>query len=160
MSMTTEQSLNQLRHLDNEVQAMVTEQTRLADQRQALIDMAETWGGSPNGVCVQHSIGSKTESIGISLANLMTDERVTEKIQQYQRRIYRKLGELLEKKYNALLVIERIPEGKYRTLLMYRYINNLKWETIADLMGYAQNWVEIDLKRKAIDAFDEAKTTM
>ena len=157
--MTTEQSLTELRHLDNEIQALTVEQTRLADQRQSLIDMAESWGGL-SGVCVQSMPGSKTESIGISLAGLMTDERVTEKIRQYQRRIYRKLGELLEKKYNALLVIERIPEGKYRTLLMYRYINNLKWETIADLMGYAQNWVEIDLKRKAIDAFDEAKTTM
>jgi hypothetical protein len=153
--MTTEQFLNSLRFIDNEIQALSLERTRIADQRQELLDLAETWGGL-NGICVQHSPGSRTESIGIALA--MTEDE-GDKIQQYQHKIYRKLGELLEKKHNALLIIEKIPDAKHRALLMHRYINNLQWSTVADLMGYTENWVKIALKEQAIGAYDKARTT-
>jgi hypothetical protein len=57
--------------------------------------------------------------------------------------------------------IDRIPEAQYRSLLIFRYINSLRWSTVADLMGYTQNWIESDLKRKAVEAFEAAeKTTM
>ena len=153
--MTTEQFLNSLRFIDNEIHSLELERSRISDQRQAILDLAESWGGL-SGVCVQSSPGSKTESLGIRLA-LVDDEFAMKRAQQYAERIRRKWAELLDRKLTALLVIERIPDARHRALLMHRYINNLQWSTVADLMGYNQNWLEIDLKRKAIEAYEKAK---
>ena len=153
--MTTEQFLNSLRFIDNEIQALNLERSRISDQRQAILDLAESWGGL-SGVCVQSTPGSKTESLGIRLA-LVDDEFAMKRAKQYAERIRRKWAELLDRKLTALLVIERIPDARHRALLMHRYINNLQWSTVADLMGYNQNWLEIDLKRKAIEAYEKAK---
>ena len=153
--MTTEQFLNSLRFIDNEIQSLQLERTRISDQRQAILDLAESWGGL-SGVCVQNTPGSKTESLGIRLA-LVDDDLATQRAKQYAEKIRRKWAELLDRKLTALLVIERIPDARHRALLMHRYINNLQWSTVADLMGYNQNWLEIDLKRKAIEAYEKAK---
>ena len=153
--MTTEQFLNSLRFIDNEIHSLELERSRISDQRQAILDLAESWGGL-SGVCVQSTPGSKTESLGIRLA-LVDDEFAMKRAKQYAERIRRKWAELLDRKLTALLVIERIPDARHRALLMHRYINNLQWSTVADLMGYNQNWLEIDLKRKAIEAYEKAK---
>ena len=153
--MTTEQFLNSLRFIDNEIHSLELERSRISDQRQAILDLAESWGGL-SGVCVQNTPGSKTESLGIRLA-LVDDDLATQRAQQYAEKIRRKWAELLDRKLTALLVIERIPDARHRALLMHRYINNLQWSTVADLMGYNQNWLEIDLKRKAIEAYEKAK---
>lgn len=106
------------------------------------------------GVCVQTMPGSKTESIGIQLAGLMTAEDVVNKINQYQARINRKIDKLVDMKQQAMDCIEQIKDSKYRTLLTLRYISNYKWVTVADLMGYTQDWVEMRLKREAIKAYE------
>jgi hypothetical protein len=154
--MTGEQFLNSIRYLDNEINALDYERVRVMDQRQALLDAAETWGGL-TGVCVQHSPGSRTESIGIALASLITPEAVARKINQYQERLNRKIDALVDKKNRALTTIDKIDDPQCRTLLMLRYLRNYKWSTIADLMGYTINWIMNDLKHRAITAFEEAE---
>lgn len=37
--------------------------------------------------------------------------------------------------------LEQMPEVKERMLLTYAYIDGLKWEEIADKMGYSYSWV-------------------
>jgi hypothetical protein len=158
--LTGEQFLNSIRYLDNEINALDYERVRIMDQRQALLDAAQTWGGL-TGVCVQHSPGSRTESIGIALASLITPEEVARKINAYQERLNRKIDVLIDKKNRAMTTIDRVQDGKLRTLLTLRYLRNCNWSTVADLMGYTQNWVEIQLKHEAIRAFEAAeKTTM
>ena len=154
--MTGEQFLNSIRYLDNEINALDYERGRVMDQRQALLDAAQTWGGL-TGVCVQHSPGSRTESIGIALASLITPEQVARKINAYQERLNRKIDALVDKKNRALTTIDRVADPQCRTLLTLRYISNYKWATVADLMGYTINWIMNDLKRRAIEAFEKAE---
>lgn len=151
--MTGEQFLNSIRYLDCEINALDYERVRVMDQRQALLDAAESWGGL-NGVVVQHSISSKTESIGIALASIITPEQVARKINGYQERINRKIDRLVNKKHKALSTIEKMSVTAHRALIMYRYINCLQWSTIADLMGYEQGYVRDDLKLQAIREFE------
>ena len=154
--MTGEQFLNSIRYLDCEINALDYERVRVMDQRQALLDAAESWGGL-TGVVVQHGISSKTESIGIALASIVTPEAVARKINAYQERINRKIDRLISNKNRALNAIDRVDDPKYRTLLTLRYISGYKWSTVADLMGYTQNWVEVTLKHEAIQAYEAAE---
>ena len=153
--MTTEQFLNSLRFIDNEIQALNLERSRISDQRQSILDLAESWGGL-SGVCVQNTPGNKTESLGIRLA-LVDDDLATQRAKQYAERIRRKWAELLDRKLTALLVIERIPDARHRALLMHRYINNLQWSTVADLMGYNEHYIRLELRKFAIEAYERAK---
>ena len=151
--MTGEQFLNSIRYLDCEINALDYERVRVMDQRQALLDAAESWGGL-TGVVVQHGISSKTESIGIALASIVTPEAVARKLNGYQNRINRKIDKLVNMKHKAMDYIEKIPDAKYRALLMLRFINCYKWATIAELMKYNEHYVRIDLVKLAIPAFE------
>jgi len=153
--MSGEQFLNSIRHLDNEINALDHERVRMMDRRLDLLESAESHG-SMSGVVVQHSIGSKTESIGIRLADLETPEDVTARVNRLQQRINKKIDQLVDRKQKALDVIERIPSTTHRALLLYRYLNCLKWETIADLMGYEPNYIRFELKQAAIAAYETA----
>lgn len=153
--MTGEQFLNSIRHLDNEINALDLERCRWMDRRQDLLDSAERHGGL-TGVVVQHAVGSRTESIGIQLADMITPEQVAERINRYQERIIRKIDKLVDRKEKAMYIIDRIECTAHRTLLLYRYITGLQWATIADLMCYEPGYVRDDLKLAALAAFEEA----
>lgn len=151
--MTAEDFLNSIRHLDNEINALDLERCRWMDKRQDILDSAESHN-SLTGVVVQHGVGSRTESIGIRLADLETPEDVTARVNRLQQRINKKIDQLVDRKQKALDVIERIPSTTHRALLLYRYLNCLKWETIADLMGYEHGYVRDDLRVAALEAFE------
>ena len=156
--MTGEQFLNSIRNLDYEITALDHTRTRLMDQRQDILDRAMS-NAALTGVCVQHSAGSKTEALGVQLADLITPEQLVTKLNRLQARVNKRIDTLVDKKEQAQAVIERIPDARYRALLTYRYINNLKWSSVADLMGYTINWVVNDLKPRAIDAYERADKT-
>jgi len=156
--MTGEQFLNSIRGLDYEITALDTERVRIADCRQDLLERAESIGAAMNGVCVQHSPGSKTETIGVQLGDLMSCEDVVRKLNHYQNRINNKIDELVDRKRRAKDIIDRLPDARHRALLTHRYLSNLKWASIADIMGYTQDWVEMRLKREAIQAYEAAET--
>ena len=156
--MTGEQFLNSIRNLDYEITALDHTRTRLEGQRQDILDRAMS-NAALTGVCVQHSAGSKTEALGVQLADLITPEQLVTKLNRLQARVNKRIDTLVNKKEQAQAVIERIPDARYRALLTLRYINNLKWSSVADLMGYTINWVVNDLKPRAIDAYERADKT-
>lgn len=157
--MTGEQFLNSIRGLDCEINALDTERCRMADRRRDLMEKAESLGAGLNGVCVQHAVSSKTESLGVALADLMTPEEVARKLNQYQERINRRIDLLVDRKQQAQEAIGQIADARCRALLIYRYINGYKWVTIADLMKYTENWVKVDLKQMAIAEFERCMKT-
>ena len=135
---------------------MDCERTKIAYRRQELLEQAENIGAALNGICVQHSPGSKTETVGVQLADLMTVEEVAQKLNQYQSRINRKIDMLVDRKEEAQGIIECIPLAAHRAVLIHRYMTNLRWPTIADIMGYTDTYVRDDLKYQAIAAFERA----
>ena len=151
--MSGEQFLNSIRHLDNEINALDHERVRMMDRRLDLLESAERYGGI-SGVVVQHSIGSRTESIGIQLASLITPQQVAERINRYQERINRAIDRLVERKERALSLIDQMEDGKHRTLITLRYLCGYRWDTVADLMCYDPSYVRDDLKQAAITAFE------
>lgn len=156
--MIAEQFLNSIRGLDCEITALDNERVRLSERRQDLLDQAENLGAALSGVSVKHSIGSKTENIGVQLADLPVD--ITRRLNEYQRRINRQIDLLVDRKQLALDTIAQIEDSRCRALLTMRYINGYKWVTIADVMKYTENWVKVDLKQLAISEFQRyMKTT-
>ena len=153
--MTAEDFLNSIRHLDNEISALDLERCRWMDKRQDLLDSAESHSAI-TGVVVQHAMSSRTESIGIQLADMITPDKVVDRINKLQARINRKIDTLVARKQEALDTIERVPSTTHRALLLYRYLNCLKWDTIADLMGYEPNYIRFELKQAAIAAYETA----
>lgn len=156
--MTTEKYLNSLRHMDYEINSLTTTHSRLMDQRQDILDRAYATA-EISAVCVQHTPQNKTEALGLELVGLPTPAELVTKINRLQARINGRIDALVDKKARAQIIIERIPDARYRALLTYRYINNLKWSSVADLMGYTINWVVNDLKPQAIDAYERADKT-
>lgn len=152
--MTGEQFLNSIRYLDHEINALDAQRVQLNDQRLDILDRA--YPGAGLGAKVQHSVGSRTEALGVQLADLRTPEEVCRRVEQLQHQVNKKIDELVDRKRMALEVIERIPDARHRALLIHRFINNYKWSTVADLMGYTQDWVEMRLKREAINAYERA----
>lgn len=152
-SVTGEQFLNSIRYLDCEITALDNSRCRLESRRQDLLDKAESIGASLDRV--QHGISSKTEDIGVQLADLVTPEELARKLQAYQDRINKRIDKLIDLREEATGLIEKLPDARYRTLLMLRYLQNLKWSTVADLMGYTEGWVKNDLRAQAIEAFDK-----
>lgn len=155
--MTGEQFLNSIRGLDLEISALDHERCRIADRRRDLLEQAESLGASLAGVCVQHSVGSRTENLGVQLADTMSVVDVVTRLNDYQNKINRKIEELMDRKERAKVIIDHVPDARLRALLIHRYISNLRWSSIADIMGYTQNWVEVKLARQAVEAFEKAE---
>jgi len=150
--MTGEQFLNSIRHLDYEITALDHTRTRLEGQRQDILDRAMS-NAALTGVCVQHGARSKTEALGVQLADMITPGEAARRIERLQARVNRKIDELVDRKERALTVVERMQSPRCKTLILQRYLNNLKWTTIADLMGYNEHYVRVDLKREAVAEF-------
>ncbi len=149
--MTAEQFLNSIRGLDCEITALDNERVRIAERRRDLLEQAENIGAALPRVNVKHGVSSRTEDIGIQLADLPAD--ITRRLNEYQRRINSIIDLLVDRKQIALDVIEQIEDARYRALLTLRYINGYKWVTIGDLMGYTDTYLRDDLKIQAIAAF-------
>lgn len=152
--MTGEQFLNSIRYLDCEINALDHERVRMADQRQDILDRAQNLGANLSGICVQQGVSSKTETLGIELASTLTIESLIKKLNTYQALINAKIDALVDRKREAVSAIDRVDEPRYKALLIYRYIDVLKWSTIADLMGCTEAYARIDMKDGAIAAFE------
>lgn len=150
-----EQYLNSIRNLDLEIDALDTARSRYTGKRQDLIDQAENIGAALNGVCIQHPVGSKTENIGVQLADLPTYDEFTHKVNQFKCRIIRKKEELVSRKQDAMDVIDQMKDAQLRSVIINRYVNDLQWSTIADLMGFTEHYVRIDIKWRAIEEFTQ-----
>ena len=152
--MTGEQFLNSIRYLDNEIDALDHERVRLSSQRQDILDKAENLASPLNGVRVQQGLSNRTEALGLELASAPDVTSLVRRLNSYQQRINRKIDELVDRKQKALDVIEDIPDARYRTLLTLRFLSNLQWSTIADMMGYTDAYVRLSLKDESISEFE------
>ena len=153
--MTAEQFLNSIRGLDCEITALDNERVRMTERRRDLLEQAENIGAALSGVSVRHGVSSKTENIGIQLADLPAD--ITKRLSDYQRRINRQIDLLVDRKQVALDTIERIEDARCRALLTLRYINGYRWATIADMMKYNEHYVRLELKAQAISEFERVR---
>lgn len=50
--------------------------------------------------------------------------------------------------------VDHIEDPRYKSILIMRYISGLKFEDIAEKMGYGKRWT-IKLHREALEAFDK-----
>jgi len=153
--MTGEKFLVSIRHLDCEINALELQKNRLGDQRQSLLDRAYPSGNL--GVVVQHSVGSKTEALGVQLATLVPPdpEQLFEQHKALMDLINRKIDRLVALKEKAMELIEGLPNSRERALLVHRYLNNCTWAEVGELLGYSESHVRDELKTTAIEAFEE-----
>jgi len=150
--MTGEQFLNSLISLEGDITALDTQRVNLDGRRQSILDRARP-SASPSGICVQTTPGSRTESLGIALADLPSPAELGEKINALQRRINRLIDLQIDRKRLALDIIGRMEPTKRRTLIIQRYLNGVRWRTIADLLHHDEHYVRVELRREAVDEF-------
>ena len=150
--MTGEQFLNSLISLEGDITALDTQRVNLDGRRQSILDRAHPTAAL-SGVCVQTMPGSKTESLGIELAELPSPKELVDKLNGLQRRINRMIDLQIDRKQIALDIIEKMDTTKRRTLIIQRYLNGVKWSTIADLLHYNEHYVKIDLRCEAVAEF-------
>lgn len=155
-TLSGERFLESIRHLDREIAALDHERMRLSSCRQDILDKARSLSGFPDGVRVQHGLSNRTEAIGLELASLPDVESLVRKLNAYQHRVNCRIDELVDRKQKAMDIIERIPDARYRALLVHRFLSNLRWSTIANMMGYTEAYVRLSLKDEAIGEFDRA----
>ena len=153
-NMSGERFLESIRHLDREIAALDHERVRLSSCRQDILDKARNLSGSLDGVRVQHGPSNRTEAIGLELASIPDVENLVRKLNAYQHRVNCRIDELVDRKQRALDIIERIPDARYRALLIHRFLSNLRWSTIANMMGYTDAYVRLTLKDEAISDFE------
>ena len=84
--MTGEQFLHSLLSLEGDITALDTQRVNLDSRRQSILDRARP-SAAPSGICVQTTPGSRTESLGIALADLPSPAELVEKVNALQRRI-------------------------------------------------------------------------
>ena len=86
----------------------------------------------------------EVDSMQKTIANIM-DLRVE---------INEKIDEFVDLQREIMHVIDKVPNSKYRSILTYRYLTFLEWESIALKMRYTTNHVH-RLHRKALDVVEK-----
>jgi len=90
-------------------------------------------GSSPNFPYVKHSI--IIEGYDIKTYN--------SKVKRIQNRLNRKLIELVDEKDKLTKYIYELKDSDLRQILIYRYVDCLKWEEIGEKMKYASITVRV-----------------
>lgn len=70
-----------------------------------------------------------------------TLEETIAKIDQLERIINARIDELVNLRETAFSMIKKIPDLDQQNILIARYIQNLKWDSIADEMEHEIRWV-------------------
>lgn len=77
---------------------------------------------------------------------------------QYVDALDEKTAALLAARTQAVELIDRLSDGRYRELLLGHYVQGQTWEQVAEEMGYTYQNVVQFLHPKALDAFGELIT--
>lgn len=109
--------LNKMRYIDNEIDAKEEIKQQM---RKRLTSVQAT---QYREIDVQGGIRKTNE------------DRIIEYI-EYSEQINELIDELVNLKMTVVEEVENIDDGLYRTILTERYINNRKWNDIADLLDY------------------------
>lgn len=156
--MTAKEYLEPLRFLDREVHMLLTEMERLTDltdRRQNIIDAyTRITANIANGRVQDDPERSRVEDCAVALTEIeRADGDVREGIRLRVAGLDAQIKRLLAYREEAQGRIEQVDKPHYRQVLQNRYINNLKWDTIADVMKYDVRWVLI-LHGRALQDFD------
>ena len=79
-------------------------------------------------------------------------EDIIDRITDKENELHAEMNRLLDKKEEISLMIKKIPQEAYQSLLEYHYINFLEWETVAEKMNVSVGHV-YRLRREALEAF-------
>lgn len=132
--MTAMEYLSQVRYLKYEIDQLMVRRQNLEDRMTGLSSMSY-------GPRVQTSTEDKMARLSAKLDGI--DRKIVARIEKEQRLI-----ETIQTQ------IDNMPDAKYRELLSLRFLCCLKWETVADRMGYTERNIH-KVKRKAYAAFAE-----
>lgn len=109
--------LNKVRYIDNEIDAKEEIKARM---RERLVNIKAT----------QH------REIDVQGGKRKTNEdRILDYI-EYAEQINELIDKLINLKMTVVEQIEQIDDGLYRTILTERYVNNRKWDDVAEILGY------------------------
>ena len=115
--MTAKEYMMRVRRAENELET-------LAARKRHYEDLIVTMGSSPDAVRVQHGISSKTETVAVGLVSLA--EKTEAKIEEYVKIVH-----------EAEDLIGKIPQDKFRKILILKYLCGHSWKLIQDEMDYA-----------------------
>lgn len=79
-------------------------------------------------------------------------DKTMAKIAALQEEIDRDVNELVDRKREILLLIRRVPDLRYRTLLELRYLQMWTWEKVAANMKYSESHI-MQLSNESLEAF-------
>jgi len=139
--LTAKQYLEPLRHADCELSALLcrlNQLVNLSENRADIMDAATHITPSFGDHVQGDPAASKVESGAIRLADLDSKEEIAESIRGVNRRI----ADLEARKKKAEEIIWGLCSNSYRAVLTYRYINNMRWESIADAMHYGTRSIQ------------------
>lgn len=129
--MTTKEWLSRGRRIDERIKELEAE-------KQAAFEQAISTVGHPQPDKVQTSSGNKSEEQMVKYAH-------------YAELIDNKLNELITVRAEIIEAIYSVPDPILSELLFLRYIKHMKWEEIAERMGYNYYHVRKFLHKKALN---------
>jgi DNA-directed RNA polymerase specialized sigma subunit len=119
--MNTEELLITVRNIDLQIDSKLAQVARL---RELAEKITVTLSTQPKGT----TIGKKTEECVL-------------KIWELERSINADIDKLIDMKDTAKMLIDQIPDERYRLVLEYRYLKGMKWAKIAEKMGYDKRYL-------------------
>ena len=109
--------LNKIRYIDNEINAKEEIKQRMYER------LTSVKATQYREIDVQGGIRKTSE------------DRIIE-YTEYSEQINELIDELINLKMTVVEQIEQIDDGLYRTILTERYVNNRKWDDVAEILGY------------------------
>ena len=82
------------------------------------------------------------------------DPHVLDAYADFDLRISQRTAELIRIRTELVSVIERVPDPRYRELLLHRYVSGMTWEAVAVAMNYSFYHVVSELHPEALAAID------
>lgn len=109
----------------------------LEEERKRLLEAATGTGQAFADVKIQTGYGNAMEKKMAEYA-------------EYAGEIQARKAELLKIKREIMAVIGKVSDPKAEMLLTLRYLRNLTWEKIAEIMDMSEYWVRTGLLRRAL----------
>ena len=139
--MNAKEYLQQIRVLNAKADAIDME---LHELREETALLRSSW---PDGQ--PHGKGGKSDPVGNEAAALADQER------KLEREYLLLLFQIRAKRYEIIMLLDKIQNAECHDLLTQRYVRAERWEQIAINMGYSYQWVAGPLHNKALQMVDQ-----
>lgn len=132
--MTAKEYLRQLQRRDARINALIERQQRY---RELASRCTAVYRDTPG----RSSAPGRRSAPGGGTRRVSSVEEYAVKIVDLEREIDRRIDEYVDLTREIEAAIDRIPDGRYRDVLRFRYVNGWSWEKIAEEMRYDRRWV-------------------